>query len=235
MTSLKTDRFHLSLKSSNKKTGPISVTTNPKNSCSPVCPFLINGGCYAMSGPLNLHWQALSDKKRGVPFKDHIKALESLPVGQKVRLCQAGDLAHNNGKISRTYVRKITKALANKKAWTYTHHDLLKGENASLVKFANNNGLTVNISTESETKADQLIKSGFKVAMACNSDEPRTSWKTAENNRVLVCPAVTDKTATVNCGNCMLCHERPNKLIIAFPAHGSIKKANNAIEVSKNG
>ncbi len=56
--------YHLTQISANKKTGPIAVSTRPKKTCPPECP-LINDGCFAASGPLNLHWLKVSDNNRG--------------------------------------------------------------------------------------------------------------------------------------------------------------------------
>jgi len=44
-------KFHIVEKSSNRKTGPIPVTTSPVETCPTSCP-LKNNGCYAEGGPL---------------------------------------------------------------------------------------------------------------------------------------------------------------------------------------
>jgi hypothetical protein len=61
-------RFHLTRSSGNRKTGPIPVTTSSRATCSPSCPFLLNG-CYADGGgPLRLHWEKVTTGERGVSF-----------------------------------------------------------------------------------------------------------------------------------------------------------------------
>lgn len=56
--------YHFTRASGNVKTGPIPVTTTSADSCPPTCSFKGNG-CYAESGPLALHWRAVSSGKRG--------------------------------------------------------------------------------------------------------------------------------------------------------------------------
>jgi hypothetical protein len=55
--------FHLTLKSRNVKTGPIPVSTSTRKTCPDSCPFK-NNGCYAESGPLAIHWKAVTQGKR---------------------------------------------------------------------------------------------------------------------------------------------------------------------------
>lgn len=220
-------RFHLTRASGNRKTGPIPVTTSSRATCSPSCPFLLNG-CYADGGPLALHWQKVTAAERGVSFAQHCADLASLPPGQLTRLHQAGDLPHVRGRISRRFVRGIVAACKNLKAYTYTHHALNLGENLSLIRYANRQGLTVNISTETESAADHAIASGLPAVLAVDSDETRDTWHTPAGNVVLVCPAQRRNT---DCATCQLCHTRGRRVIVAFRAHGTCRrKANQAIK-----
>ena len=154
---LQTLRFHLTRVSSNAKTGPIPVSTSSKATCPATCPFMGNG-CYAASGPLALHWAAVTRGERGTPFAEFLAAIRSLPAGQLWRMNQAGDIPHNGtGKISRRFIKGMVAANRGRRGFTYTHHDLTKGENLSLIRYANRNGFTVNVSTESEAAADREI------------------------------------------------------------------------------
>lgn len=230
MAALSKLSFHLSPVSGNAKTGPIAVSTSSKTTCSPTCPFLDNG-CYAQGGPLNLHWLKVTSGERGVPFQAFLQNLTTLlPYGSAFRHNQAGDLVHTAGKISRSFVKGMVSAVKKKalKAYTYTHHDITKGENLQLLKYANRNGFVVNLSCETEQQVDNVIKAGLPAVVVVNSEESRNSWRTKEGNLVLVCPAqkIEDKT----CADCMLCHKRGKKVAIAFLAHGvSKKKANNVV------
>ena len=219
-------RFHLTRISGNSKTGPVPVTTSSMATCPSTCPFKANG-CYASSGgPLALHWRKVTSGERGVSFRQHCEDLARLPLKQFARLHQAGDLPHVRGRISRRFIRGIVAATKKIRAYTYTHHDLTLGENLSLIRYANRNGLTVNISTESEAAADKAIRAKLPAVMTVSSEETRNTWRTPENNLVMVCPAQTREGTT--CSTCELCHKRGARVVIAFRAHGTGKKKANA-------
>lgn len=217
--------FHLSRVSSNKKTGPIAVTTTSKNSCSASCGM--REVCYAASGPLALHWNAVSNGSRSSEWRKHLADLESLPFGSPLRLNQAGDLvASASGRLSRAFLNGLLAVVKSRRlqAWTYTHHDHTLGENGKLLRRANREGLRINISTETEESADRAIASGLPAVLAVSSEETRTVWRTPARNLVKVCPAQLRDT---DCNRCMLCHKRGSKVIIAFLAHGSRKSRAN--------
>ena len=216
--------FHLSVKSNNAKTGPMAVSTSSKATCAPSCPFLPQngGGCYAQSGPLNLHWLKVTSGERGVTFSAFLKMLQNLPSGSAFRHNQGGDLPHNNGKISETFIRKMIKSVSHLRAYTYTHHSLKLGENLSLIRKANRAGFTINISCESEAQVDDAIAADLPAVVVAPSTESRTTWHTKDGNIVLVCPA--QRSDTVTCADCMLCHKRGKKVAIAFLAHGTGKR-----------
>lgn len=220
-------RFHLTRVSSNAKTGPIPVSTSSKATCPSTCPFMGNG-CYAASGPLAIHWAAVTRGDRGTPLGDFLAAIRSLPAGQLWRHNQAGDCPSTAGRISRRFIRAIVAANRGRRGFTYTHHDIKKGENLSLIRYANRNGFRINVSTESEAAADDAIASGLPAVLAVPSTEPRNSWRTAAGNAVMVCPAQRSDTRT--CADCQLCHSRGKRVIIAFKAHGTgRRRADQAI------
>jgi len=134
----------------------------------------------------------------------------------------AGDIPSNNkGEISRTYIKGITEANKGLKGYTYTHNRLDIGENISLLKTANKQGFTVNISTETETAADNAVLNNLPAVIVVKSTEKRRAWFTKNKNKILVCPAQTNGA---NCIDCQLCQHRPKNLIIAFKAHGNQAK-----------
>src|SRR6516162_5607019 len=99
--------YRLTLKSSNKKTGPIPVSTTESSSC-PDCP-LKNNGCYAEQQPLLGIWQETDagqwhNKKTGklhraVTIDEFCANVAALPEGQLWRHNQAGDLPGKNNDI----------------------------------------------------------------------------------------------------------------------------------------
>jgi len=228
MKTLSALRFHLTLRSANRKVGEIPVSTASRLTCSPSCPFL-NNGCYADGGPLAIHWAAVTRGERGEPLPRFLANIASLPAGQLWRAHQAGDLPHTAGRISRRFMRGIIAANKGRRGFTYTHHDLSKGENLSLVRQANRQGFRVNVSTESEPAADCAIASGLPAVITVPSTEDRVTWHTPAGNTVLVCPA--QRSDTLTCADCQLCHSRDvRRVVIAFKAHGrSYRKVESAI------
>lgn len=218
--------YHLTKKSSNAKTGPIAVSTTSRNSCSPSCP-LFGNGCYAETGPLRLHWDAVSDgpwrdKPRGIDIQSFINELKTLPEGSCFRHNQAGDLPHTNGVINYHVLKLITKAVSERKlkAWTYTHHDVDNLVNRMRVMVASKNGFTVNISAHSQDHAAQCHKQGLPSVCIVPKNETRKQWEHA-GVKFLVCPAQwSDK----NCAECKLCSVAERSCVVAFKAHGTQAK-----------
>ena len=225
---LKNLRFHLSRVSTNSKTGPIPVSTSSQATCPTTCPFL-GSGCYAQNHGLIFHWRAVTEGTRGVTASEFFRLIGALFPDQLWRHNQAGDLPHTRGRISRRFLRGLIAANSGRRGYTYSHHNLALGENLALIRQANRQGLTINVSTESELAADRAVAAGLPAVVAVPSTETRTAWDTPAGNRVVVCPAQRDGS-TVDCATCQLCYQRPAALVIAFVAHGTSKaKANAAI------
>jgi|TARA_Y100000033_G_C2742779_1_gene109418 hypothetical protein len=178
-----------------------------------------------MLGPIALHWDKVSNGERGKGWRDHLADLATLPLFSPLRVNQVGDLPHSGGRISRRYLVALLDVIRRRKlrAWTYTHHDLAKGENAALLRRAFRSGLTINVSTESVAAADAAIAAGLPATITVPSTEKRTQWRTPDRNLVYVCPEQQRDGRDVTCADCTLCHKRGKRVIIAFPAHGTRK------------
>jgi len=90
-------QVHLTPKSANAKTGPIPVSTTERASCPSDCKM--KSECYAASGPLALHWAAVSNGTRGTDWATFTASIAALPDGQLWRHNQAGDLPQSGGTI----------------------------------------------------------------------------------------------------------------------------------------
>ena len=218
-------KYSITIKSTNKKTGPIPVTTSPKQTCPSNC-SLKGDVCYASLGPLGLHWNKLSNGTRGVTYDEMISTIKDLPDGIMWRHNQAGDLV---GQKSKPYNIKISSLMnmiysanLNKKGFTYTHYKMNK-QNKMLVKEANDNGFTINLSADSIKQADELYK--HRVAPVCvvlPHDASKTKKIiTPDGNTVIPCPH--DATG-IQCITCKLCAVPTRKTIIGFIAHGTRKR-----------
>lgn len=216
--------YHITTQSANVKTGPMPVTTSSRASCSPVCPFFDNG-CYAESGPLRLHWNAVTAGLRGMSFEAFCEAISSIEEGSIWRMNQAGDLPHIGGLIDGEAMKQLCEANQGLKGFTYTHHDISLPENLEIVEMCNVAGFTVNLSANDIDHADTLYETGLPVCVVLpiTQDENIT---TPAGNKVVVCPATIRDD--VSCYTCQLCQKADRKVIVGFPAHGTgMKKADN--------
>ena len=210
-------RFHLTAKSGNAKTGPMPVSTSSRATCPDSCPLKGNG-CYADSGPLALHWNAVTAGTRGLPWPDFLQQIQSLPAGQIWRHNQAGDLYRPGNAIGRKALEQLTEANRGKRGYTYSH-DKRTAATIQAFKAATANGFTVNASCETVAAADGAIASGLRAVFIVPASETRTAWDTPDGNRAVLCPA--QRVDGVTCSTCQLCQSRPQHVAIAFQAHGS--------------
>lgn len=235
-------RIHLTLKSTNQKTGPIPVSTTSKETCPKICPW-IDSGCYANLGPLGLHWRKVTEGDRGDNWKEFLGKIKELPEDQLWRHNQAGDLPGKGIRINRVQLSALTAASLHTRGFTYTHKPVEgKGitakRNRAAIKEANSKGFTINLSANSLKHADKLQKLGIApVTTIVDSEETRATFLSPDGNTVTVCPAARrdvydheGKTAAIQitCKECVLCAIPTRKTIIAFPAHGTMKKKVNA-------
>lgn len=217
-------QVHLSIKSSNDKTGPIPVSTTTRESCPVTCPVR-KKGCYADGGPLALHWDAVTAQKRGSDWQTFCRSISKLPAGQLWRHNQAGDLPGDGVRIDADRMMQLVGANAGKRGFTYTHH-IPTVENLSTVRAANRAGFTVNLSGNSLSHADNLkeIAPDLPVVAIVPSDRPCPK-RTPGGRAVVQCPATTEKgiARKINCKDCGLCQIACRNSVIAFPSHGNRK------------
>ena len=218
---------HLSPRSANAKTGPIPVSTTSSDSCPPTCP-LKAGGCYANGGPLAIHWQAVTEGRRGTDWQTFCSQIAALPEGQLWRHNQCGDLPGANGVLDRRLVMQLVEANRGRHGFTYTHYPANK-RNAAVIAHANENGLIVNLSADDLDEADRLadLQVG-PVVVLLPADAPSRT-KTPGGRIVIKCPA--QQRDDVNCATCGLCARADRKVIIGFEVHGSQRRQAGSIAV----
>lgn len=217
--------------SANVKTGPIPVTGTSANSCPSICP--LNGaGCYAQSGNTNIHWSKLNKREdKAETYNKLLTGIKSLPNGQLWRMNVYGDLPHNNQVIDASFLTAFVNANAGKRGFTYTHHDMANPYNRRVVKVANAEGFTINLSGNSPSHADELMALNIGPVVTIVPEDTPTISKTPAGNTIVICPAVTnpDKIQCINCG---LCAKVDRKSIVGFPVHGTQKKkASKVIQI----
>jgi hypothetical protein len=180
-----------------------------------------------------MHWDQVTDGKRGVPPLEFIMQVSKLPANQMFRHDVAGDLwknPENSKQIYFPYLEKLAKASSHLyAAWTYTHHTLdgIDGaRNKQAIFDVEQYKFIVNISTESLDVAARLQKEGFMVTVV----QPEGGPTAFRHNDVqfVQCPA-TLPGSEVTCQSCGGRRGKPlcatiRKVVVVFPAHGSRKK-----------
>jgi hypothetical protein len=213
-------KVHLTLKSSNVKTGPIPVSTSSFRTCPDACPLKSNG-CYADGGPLALHWRAVTNETRGTSWQSFIRQIFELPSGQLWRHNQAGDLPGLNNDIDRDKLTDLVIANTGKRGFTYTHKPPTR-RNLDAIRGANTLGFTINLSANNLDHADKLVKTGLPVVVVLPEDDVnKRNQLTPAGHKVVTCPATRSKR--INCSTCGLCRKKNRGFIIGFPAHGARK------------
>ena len=207
-------QVHLTLKSANVKTGPIPVSTTEKDSCPTNC--AMRAECYADSGPLALHWRAVSAGTRGTDWDQFAQSIAALPEGQLWRHNQAGDLPQAGGTVDAVKLGQLVAANAGKRGFTYSHHR----DSASLqwIKHANQWGFTVNLSANDLADADALADTQCGPVVVVVPSTTTKNTVTPKGRAVVICPAT--QRDDVSCATCQLC-QRQRAAIVAFPAHGA--------------
>lgn len=219
--------IHLSLKSSNAKTGPIPVSTSPASTCPDACP-LKAGGCYAKSGPLALHWAAVTAKRRGMAWPEFLAAVRQFPAGQLWRYNQAGDLPGDGDTIDAAKLAELAKANTGRRGFTYSHKPPT-GRNLTSLRRANRAGFVVNLSANSVAHADKLVKTGLPVAAVVPGNSP-DRFVTPAGNKVVICPA--QRVDGLSCDKCRLCAKGDRGFIVGFRPHGT--GAKRAEQITKS-
>jgi hypothetical protein len=221
---------HLTRISMNAKTGPIPVSTSTATNCPPSCPFnkTSEGGCYAETGPLALHWRKVTQGLRGLVWSAFCDEISRLPKGQLWRHNQAGDLAGNGEYIDAHKLAELTQANKGRRGFTYTHKHTTD-ENVEAIRCANAHGFTVNLSANNLAHADKLadLKAGPVVCVLPSNQTENTT--TPAGRKVVICPATfREHTSCATCGLC----QKQREAIVGFPAHGMSKAKANAVALA---
>ena len=213
--------FHLTRVSSNRKTGPIPVSTSSAKTCPPTCPLAANG-CYANGGPMALHWREVTNGNRGVVWADFLEAIRNLPKGQLWRHNAAGDLWKPGTVIGSAALTQLVEANRGRRGFTYSHHPRTPST-VRAFKSATAHGFTVNASCHSETEADAAVADGLRAVVIVPAAETRNRWQSPGGNPIVLCPAQRDgeRFAAMDCATCQLCAARPQHVVVAFKAHGN--------------
>lgn len=219
---LPTGRMLFTLRSQNKKTGPIPVSISERGTCPPSC-SLYEAGCYASYGKLGAHWRGRGTAAGSwVSWEAFLARVRGLPKGTLWRHNEAGDLAGSAAGLDRKKLGQLVRANRGRRGFTFTHRT--DKANWGALRQANLNGFTINLSADSPEEADRLLQAGEPflgtagpVALILPRGAQRRGMRTPAGHRVVVCPA---QTAGITCAECELCANPFRRSVVGFLAHG---------------
>jgi hypothetical protein len=203
--------FKFVSKSSNAKTGPMSVVYSSRSTCPDSCAHK-GAGCYAESGPISTHWRKVDTQ--GIDLDSLCESIRTIPRGSLWRYGVAGDLPGNGDTLDKMALVKIVRANKGRRGFTYTH----KLADLDAIRGATRQGFTVNVSTDSIELADYYYSLDLPVTVVVPRERPEVTY-TPNGVRVVVCPAQTRDDVT--CQSCGLCAVASRRVIVGFRAHGS--------------
>jgi hypothetical protein len=179
----------------------------------------MRGECYAASGPLALHWSAVTSGKRGTDWAGFTGSISNLPDGHLWRHNQAGDLPGNGSTVDPVALGQLVQANMGKRGFTYSHYR--DADSLAWIRHANDWGFTVNLSGNDLEDADMLADTGAGPVVVVLPSTQNENTVTPKGRKVVVCPATQREDVT--CASCQLC-QRQRATIVGFPAHGTRKR-----------
>lgn len=222
---------YLNLKSANRKTGDIPVSTTSAETCPDACVFRVgvdgkSNGCYADGFPLKGRWREVTEKLRGDKYSAFIHKVHALPDNQLWRHNQSGDLIGDRKIIDWGALNVLIGANDGKRGFTYTHYDVIKSkQNRASVAKSNARGFTINLSANNLEHADALAETNCGPVVVVMPKSFTGKTKTPNGRTVIQCPATARDTS---CKECALC-QKQRATIIGFPAHGNAHKKAEAM------
>jgi hypothetical protein len=202
--------------SGNTKTGRMPTALVSPNTCPESCPWRA-GGCYAEVDRLARWWGKLARGDVGIPWNEFCRRVKALPEGQIWRYATAGDLPGDSEAIDVPKLERLVRANAGKRGLTFTHKPVSDRDNAQAIRYANENGFTINLSADNLHQAALLADMNI-APVTVVVPKSYTGGHTDLGHKVIVCPA--QKKDGFTCVDCRLCALPKRKAIIAFQAHG---------------
>lgn len=216
---LRTDgdlRVSLSMRSGNRKLGPIPVSITSSETCPPSCAFF-GEGCFAEYHLLRSHWARVPE--RGRSWEEFCELVALLPAGALWRHNAAGDLPGRGEELDAVALMALVAANRGRRGFTFTHKPMGIIASAA-IRVANELGFTVNLSADNLDHADRLADLDVgPVVVVVPSNAPE-KMRTLAGRHVIVCPA---ETKALTCATCALCAKPQRKAIVAFRAHGQLR------------
>lgn len=191
----------------------IPTTRSWRGSCPSSCP-LMGKACYAENFPMVIHWDKLT--REGLSYADLLEEIKALRRGRLWRHNDAGDLIGNADTIDITALTALVEANRGRRGFTYTHWGWRA--NAEVLKWANRNGFTINVSASDVSDALEAFNAGLPTTVILNTDGQK--MVKVGSVRIIICPAQRKK---ITCAECGLCQKADRNYLIGFWPHGTKK------------
>lgn len=206
-------------KSQNSKTGPVSVTYAPIQSCPETCPFL-DSGCYAQHGHTGIHLRRMNKnavaKKKTRPIdiaREEARAIRELDSNSPLRLHIVGDCKTPKAAQVVSSACKDYSERTGQKVWTYTH----AWKEIPRSKWGN---VSVLASCETIKDAKYAMERGYAASIVRGKE----FGKPFDYEGVTMVPCL-EMTKGIACDKCRICmHDDKlleSKKVICFFPHGS--------------
>ncbi len=216
-------------KSANSKTGLVSVTYAPIQSCPETCKFL-NSGCYAQLGHCGIHLNKINKvartRKLTRPIdiaQEEAKAIQTLSGTRPLRLHVVGDCKTSLATQIVAQACKEYRQKNNQSVWTYTHA-------WRVIPREKWGDISVLASCETISETKQAMERGYAASIVRLKEfEGSFLW---QGIRMTAC---IEMTKGITCNQCKICFNdkklRDNKTVVCFFPHGSrAEKAKNVIQ-----
>jgi len=204
--------FSINLKGNSKTAIP--TTRSWRGSCPSSCEMR-GKTCYAENFPMVRHWEKLS--REGLSYADLVDEISRLRQNTLWRHNDAGDLIGSAGLIDITALAALVEANRGRRGFTYTHWNWR--ENAEILKWANRNGFTINVSASGVSDALEAHLAGLPATVILNTDGKK--MVRFDGVRIIICPNQRKKKMT--CAECGICAVADRNYIIGFWPHGTKK------------
>jgi hypothetical protein len=198
--------------SRNEKTGRVWLAIYRTHDTCPVSCPLYGAGCYGENRGTGGRPNLFATAERGTIVDQDYTALVAMlaraPDGAYVRANVVGDYLLDDGTPDRAYIDALNTAEGRLHVLSYTH----AWRQLDPAWFTD--------STRPAATRTALV-AGWAPVIVTGDDAAYPIGETVGRKRVIVCPNVTHAVQCITCGLCA----RQERAVIAFPAHGTRKRA----------
>ena len=213
-------------KSRNEKTGKVSATYAPRQTCPDACPLKRGGGCYGTHSNCALHTARITAEAEGKSPAElatiEADAIDKLSGKRPLRLHVVGDCptAESAEIIAAACARY--SARHGQLVWAFTHA-------WRTIPRASWGSISILASCERPEQAIEAAKRGYATALICPEEKIAKYAKCLAMANVFprLCAHFVNGTPCVECG---LCLHDPKQTCILLPPHGPVKQLREVIK-----